>query len=161
MTTPSRPRPRPRPTGRDASGPDDDRDAIAGLIGTRITTPAQAGTALQVLVGPEAAGPPALWCVFLDPDDRLLPLLLTVDEQPDADLDSFAAWLAAELARLLDDNAPGGSVVVALVGDRDEDVCHELEWAYAMGRAAEHAGVPLDTVLTVGPHGPSVITPRR
>ncbi|WP_444661835.1 hypothetical protein ACT17Q_08420 [Cellulomonas sp. CW35] len=143
----------------DAHGPDDDLADLAGLAGTPIRSPTEASRVLRLLVGPESRGPAALWCVLLDADDRLLPFVLAISDRPLAPDAGFADLLCDDLASLLEHHAVGGSVVAALVGDADEDVCDQLTWSTALERSAERAGVPLAAVVTVGPHGPTVLVP--
>ncbi len=144
----------------DANGPDDDLADVASLVGTPVRTPDQAARVLQTLVGPEAAGPPALWCVLLDADDRLLPLVLAISDRPVTVTDGFARFLADDLATVLEEHAVGGSVVAALVGDVEEDVCDQLTWVVELERATHGAGVPLSAIVAIGPHGPSVLAPQ-
>lgn len=143
----------------DADGPDDDLADLAALVGTRIASPAAAARLVQDLVGPEAYGPPALWCVLLDADDRVLPLVLAISERPLVVSDGFAQYLADDLAAVLEQHAVGGSVVVALVGDGDEDVCGQLSWVVELERTLGGAGVPMHAIVAVGPHGPAVLAP--
>ena len=143
----------------DAHGPDDDLADLAGLAGNAIRTPSEAARVLGLLVGPEARGPAALWCVLLDADDRLLPFVLAISERPVAPQPGLADLLCDDLATLLEHHAVGGSVVAALVGDTDEDVCDQLTWSTELERSARRAGVPLTAVVTVGPHGPTVVLP--
>ncbi|UJP38984.1 hypothetical protein [Cellulomonas palmilytica] len=143
----------------DAHGPDDDLADLAELSGSPIRTPTDAARVLRLLVGPEARGPAALWCVLLDADDRLLPFVLAISDRPLAPDPGFADLLCDDLASLLEHHAAGGSVVAALVGDTDEDVCDQLTWSTELERSAQRAGVPLAAVVTVGPHGPTVLVP--
>lgn len=143
----------------DSDGPDDDLADLASLVGTRVRSPAEAARLLQTLVGPEAYGPPALWCALLDADDRLLPLVLAISERPLTVSDGFAQHLADDLAAVLEQHAVGGSVVVALVGDGDEDVHDQLSWVCELEHTTAQAGVPLHAVVAVGPHGPAVLAP--
>jgi len=139
--------------------PDGHRDGIAGLAGTPVRTPHDAARVMTSLVGPEARGPAALWCALLDPADRLLPFALAISDRPPAPEPGFADVLCDDLAALLELHAVGGSVVLALVGDADEDVCDQLEWSTALTRAADRGGVPLAALVAVGPHGHAVLAP--
>ena len=136
----------------DADGPDDDLADLASLVGTRVRSPAEAARLLQTLVGPEAYA-------LLDADDRLLPLVLAISERPLTVSDGFAQHLADDLAAVLEQHAVGGSVVVALVGDGDEDVHDHLSWVCELEHTTAQAGVPLHAVVAVGPHGPAVLAP--
>lgn len=150
--------PRP-PRTWDADGPDDDLADLDSLVGTRIASPAEAARLLTALVGPEAYGPPALWCALLDADDRVLPLVLAISHRPVVVADGFAQYLADDLAEVLEQHAVGGSVVIALVGDGDEDVCSQLTWVVELERTTGTAGVPVHAIVAVGPHGPAVLAP--
>jgi hypothetical protein len=67
------------------------------------------------VVGPEREGRPALWFLVLDADDRVLPLVLPVSDLPTVADRVVAANLVHVLASVLENDAPGGSVVVGYV----------------------------------------------
>jgi hypothetical protein len=114
--------------------------------------------ALVPVVGPEAGGPPTVWCLVLDADDVPLPFVVVIDDPPGAADTAFAADLATTLARVLDERALGGSVVVALVGRLGQrpDACARA-WADVLGAAARATGVPLRAVAAIGPRGSRVL----
>lgn len=144
-------------TGWPAPGPDDDLPALP-------TFPLRdVDDVLEVvlsLVGPERAGPPALWVVLLDADGMMLPAVLPlvgVPLQPDpAQVDQ----VVAAMADILRHDAPGGSIAVALVraagGDRG---AFERAWEHALRRAAADRGVPVSAVVAVGEHRARVLAP--
>jgi len=132
----------------DTHGPDDDlprlpADALHGH-----------GDVLAVLlrlVGPERAGPPALWFLLLDDEDRCLPLVLPVNDVPLRADPAVAAQVMTGLASALEREAPGGSLVVACVraggGDRG---AFEVSWAAALRDAADDRGVRVRAVAALG-----------
>ncbi len=103
------------------------------------------------LVGPERAGPPALWFVLLDADDRCLPVVLPLAEVPLTASPGVAAHVMHVLASVLDRDAPGGSVLVGLVrasgGDRGT---FETSWAPVLRDAADEHGARIRAVAAIG-----------
>lgn len=106
---------------------------------------------LLQLVGPERAGPPALWFVLLDADDRCLPVVLPLAEVPLTASPGVAAHVMHVLASVLDRDAPGGSVLVGLVraagGDRGT---FETSWAPVLRDAADEHGARIRAVAAIG-----------
>jgi len=143
--------------GWPAPGPDDD-------LPTLPTFPLRdVDDVLEVvlsLVGPERAGPPALWIVLLDAHGMMLPAVLPlvgVPLQPDpVQVDQ----VVAAMADILVHDAPGGSVAVALVraagGDRG---AFERAWEHALRQAAAARGVTVSAVVAVGEHRARVLAP--
>jgi len=132
----------------DVTGPDDDlpRLPVDVLHGH--------GDVLAVLlhlVGPERAGPPALWFLLLDDEDRCLPLVLPVNDVPLRADPAVAAQVMTGLASVLEREAPGGSLVVACVraggGDRG---AFETSWAAALRDAADDRGLRVRAVAALG-----------
>jgi hypothetical protein len=132
----------------EAHGPDDDlpRLPVDALHGH--------GDVLAVLlhlVGPERAGPPALWFLLLDDEDRCLPLVLPVNDVPLRADPAVAAQVMTGLASVLEREAPGGSLVVACVraggGDRG---AFESSWAAALREAADDRGLRVRAVAALG-----------
>lgn len=144
--------------GFDDHGPDDDLADVAPLLRAPVRRPADVLLALVPVVGPEAGGPPTVWCLVLDADDVPLPFVVVIDDPPGAADTAFAADLATTLARVLDERALGGSVVVALVGRLGQrpDACARA-WADVLGAAARATGVPLRAVAAIGPRGSRVL----
>ncbi|MDC7122699.1 hypothetical protein OMK64_14270 [Cellulomonas fimi] len=106
---------------------------------------------LLEVVGPERAGPPALWFVLLDADDRCLPVVLPLAEVPLTASPGVAAHVMHVLASVLDRDAPGGSVLVGLVrasgGDRGT---FETSWAPVLRDAADEHGARIRAVAAIG-----------
>lgn len=106
---------------------------------------------LLQLVGPERAGPPALWFVLLDADDWCLPVVLPLAEVPLTASPGVAAHVMHVLASVLDRDAPGGSVLVGLVraagGDRG---AFETSWAPVLRDAADEQGARIRAVAAIG-----------
>ncbi|AEE46074.1 hypothetical protein [Cellulomonas fimi] len=112
------------------------------------------GDALMLLlrlVGPDRAGPPALWFVVLDAHDRTVPVVLPLADVPLTASPGVAAHVMHVLASVLERDAPGGSVLVGLVraagGDRGT---FETSWAPALRAAADDHGVRLHAVAAIG-----------
>ncbi|WP_456844080.1 hypothetical protein [Cellulomonas sp. P5_C6] len=132
----------------DDDGPDDDLpDPPGAQLGS-------AGDALAValdLVGPERAGPPALWFLLLDGSDRTLPLVLPITDVPLRADRAVARQLMSVLASVIAADAPGGSVVVVCVraagGDRG---AFEASWVPALREAADDHGVRVWAVVALG-----------
>ena len=132
----------------DGDGPDHD---LPDVPGAALRTGGDALTVLIDLVGPERAGPPALWFVLLDAEDRTLPVVLPITDVPLRADRTLARRVIGVLASVLGTDAPGGSVVVALVraagGDRG---AFEAQWVPALRGAADDAGVPIWAVVAIG-----------
>jgi len=110
------------------------------------------------LVGAERAGPPALWLVLLDADGMMLPVVLPLVGVPlRPDLGQVRQIVLA-MADILDHDAPGGSMAVAIVraagGDRGS---FERTWERALRAAADDQGVPVSAVVAVGEHRARVL----
>jgi hypothetical protein len=132
----------------DGSGPDDDLPEPPGAV---LRTGGDALAVLLQLVGPERAGPPALWFVLLDADDAVLPVVLPITDVPLRADHEVARRLVAVLATVLASDAPGGSIVIGLVraagGDRG---AFEAAWIPALRGAADDVGVRLWAVAAIG-----------
>jgi hypothetical protein len=140
----------------DDTGPDDDLiDASAQCQpGGVLLQPDDVLDFLLPLIGPERAGPMALWCALVDEDDRTLPLVLPIagaPVRPDADQLRAVVGQLGEVLHEVYDLGDAGGVVFAIVrrsgGDRGEV---ELAWAAALRRAADEVGVRLRAVAAVG-----------
>ncbi|WP_315096498.1 hypothetical protein [uncultured Cellulomonas sp.] len=136
------------PRAVDGAGPDDDLPDPPGAV---LRTASDALAVLLDLVGPERAGPPALWFLLLDADDHVLPVVLPVTDVPLRADPDVAQRLLAVLASVLASDAPGGSVVIGLVraagGDRG---AFEASWVPALRGAGDDLGVPIWAVVAVG-----------
>lgn len=103
------------------------------------------------LVGPERAGPPALWFVLLDAADRCLPVVLPLADVPLTASPGVAAHVMHVLASVLDRDGPGGAVLIGLVraagGDRGT---FETSWAPVLRDAADEHGVRVRAVAAIG-----------
>lgn len=110
------------------------------------------------LVGPERAGLPALWIALLDAERRMLPVVLPLVGVPLQPHPGDVRQVVLAVADVLEHDAPGGSVVVALVraagGDRG---AFERAWEAALRAAADDRGVTLTTVVAIGEHRARVL----
>ena len=136
------------PWGVDDGGPDHD---LPDPPGARLGSAGDALAVVLDLVGPERAGPPALWFVLLDADDRTLPVVLPITDVPLRADRVVARQLMRVLASVLRSAGEGGSVVVGLVraagGDRG---AFETSWLPALRQAADDAGVRVWAVVALG-----------
>lgn len=138
-----------------APGPDDDLPQIP-------TRPLRdADELLEVtltLVGPERAGPPALWVLLLDTDGTLLPVVLPLSGVPMAPDPAQVRQVVLALGDVLEHDAPGGALAVALVraagGDRG---AFERAWEHVLRTTCDDQGVRLRAVLAVGEHRARVL----
>jgi hypothetical protein len=132
----------------DPDGPDDDLPDPPGGV---LRSGGDALAVLLPLVGPERAGPPALWFLLLDASDRSIPVVLPITDVPSRADPAVARRLAFVLADVLASDAPGGSVVIGLVraagGDRG---AFEASWVPALREAADDVGLRIWAVLAVG-----------
>jgi hypothetical protein len=136
------------PASFDDDGPDDDLplppcEALA--------RPADVLDFLLPLIGPERGGPMALWCALVDHEDRTLPLVMPISDIPMRPDPELVTSLVVQLREVLEDRAPDGGLVFAVVrrtgGDRGPV---ELAWCAALAAAAAHAGVRVLAVAAVG-----------
>ncbi|MFC8192466.1 hypothetical protein ACFUMH_12495 [Cellulomonas sp. NPDC057328] len=151
------PRPHPAGAGWSAPGPDDD---LADAVSPGVAVP-DADAALELmlrLVGPERAGPPALWFALLDADRRLLPVVLPISDVPLRPDAAAARQIVHVLASVLEQEPPGGGVVVAVVraagGDHGS---FERAWAHALLLAATDRALTVAAVVAVGEHRARVL----
>jgi len=132
----------------DDTGPDDDLPPVPGVP---LRTPGEVLAAMLLMVGPERCGPPALWFLLLDADDRPLPLVLPICYLPARPDERGCAQVVDALARIVEIEAPGGSVSVAYVrasgGDRG---AFETAWDSALTRAAMQHRVRLAARVVIG-----------
>jgi len=133
----------------DATGPDDD---LPDAPLSPLTSPTATLDAVLALVGPERAGPPAIWLLPLDAERHVLPFVLPVAEVLDRADERVAARLMGAIAAVLEAAAPGGgAVAVGLVraagGDRGG---FETSWAAALRDAADDLGVEVHAVVAIG-----------
>ncbi len=132
----------------DGDGPDDDLPDPPGMP---LRSASDALAVMLDLVGPERAGPAALWFVLLDEQDRTLPVVLPITDVPLRADPLVCRQLMHVLASVLDTDGQGGSVVVGLVraagGDRGR---FEESWVPALRQAADDAGVRVRAVLALG-----------
>jgi hypothetical protein len=136
------------PAGLGWDGPDHDLPDLPGAV---LRTGSDALAVLIDLVGPERAGPPALWLLLLDAHDRPLPVVLPVVDVPQRADRAVARRLVAVLDSVLRAEAPGGSVVVGLVRAAGGDLgAFEAQWVPALRDAADDVGVRVWAVLAVG-----------
>ncbi|WP_028048371.1 hypothetical protein [Cellulomonas sp. URHD0024] len=132
----------------DDSGPDDD---LPPPPRGAVRTPDDALAVLLGLVGPERSGEPALWFVMLDAEGCTLPVALPISDIPMRADPEVVGGVMRILGSVLDDYAPGGSVLVGLVreagGDRG---LFESSWAGSLREGADEAGVRLSGLAAIG-----------
>lgn len=139
-----------------APGPDDDLPVLPSYP----MRDAHDVLALMLsLVGPERAGPPALWLVVLDADGMVLPVVLPLTGIPLHPDPVHVRQVVVAMGDIVDHDAPGGSVAVAIVraagGDRG---ALERTWEHALRTAADDRGVRLGAVVAVGEHRARVLS---
>jgi hypothetical protein len=138
------------------TGPDDDLADASGRLQAGGTL-ARADDVLDLLlplIGPERAGPMALWCALVDEHDRTLPAVMPIADVPLRPDIELVRRLVGQLGEVLDDlydQGGTGGVVFAVVrrsgGDRG---AVELAWVDALRLATADAGVRLRAVAAVG-----------
>lgn len=144
-------------TGWAAPGPDDDLPALPAHPLRDVDDILQV---MLSLVGPERAGPPALWIVLLDAEGMMLPVVLPLVGVPLRPDPVEVRQVVLAMADVLAHDAPGGSVGVGLVraagGDRG---AFERAWEHALRTAADDQGVRVSAVVAVGEHRARVLSP--
>lgn len=130
-------------------------------VGRTVESADEALALLLGLVGRDRSGPPALWFVLLDADDRVLPVVLPIPEVPLVADPVVAANLLHVLASVLEHDAPGGSLLVAYVrrggGDRG---AFEGGWSRVLQAEAAQAGVRIRAEVALGQDRARVLDPR-
>lgn len=143
------------PTPWSATGPDDD------LPDLPVRPMRDADDLLEVMidvVGPERAGPPALWFALLDADRTVLPVVLPLVGIPLRPDPSDMRQVMVAMADVLSHDAPGGSLVAAVVRAAGGDLgSWERAWLDALLTAAADQGVPVGAVLAIGEHRARVV----
>ncbi len=142
-------------TAWSAPGPDDD---LSALPSHPLLDDSDLLDAVLALVGPERAGPPALWLLLLDADARPLPVVLPLVGIPLQPEPRDVRQVMVAIGDVLAHDAPGGSLVVAVVraagGDRGS---FERTWEPALREAAADRGITVRAVLAVGEHRARVL----
>lgn len=132
----------------DDDGPDDD---LPPPPGGPVGTPDDALGVLLGLVGYERSGEPALWFVLLDAGGYTLPVALPISDVAMRAEPEVVSGILHVLGSVLDEYAPGGSVLVGLVreagGDRG---LFEASWAGALREGADEAGVRVSGFAAIG-----------
>jgi hypothetical protein len=96
------------------------------------------------LIGQDARRDRSLWVFFLTADAVQLPVVVPIDDVPAYPAPGAAGPICEVTARVLDDAAPGGSVVITLVRDNGPDVTEsDQQWLTALRAAAARTGVHL------------------
>ncbi|MEP7765986.1 hypothetical protein [Sanguibacter sp. 25GB23B1] len=122
-----------------------------GRPGTVLVSSDQMLDHLVGLVGPESAGPAAVWISFVTPDDRILPVAIPVEDLPSLPDESTMEGLSALVRRVVAENFPGACALVAVVRAGGGDYgAHERRWAGALWRAADTGGWTVRTMAAVG-----------
>ncbi len=110
------------------------------------------------LVGPERAGPPALWLALLDQDGMMLPVVLPLVGIPLRPDPGEVRQVVVAMSDVLQHDAPGGSIAAAVVraagGDRGS---FERSWEHALRTATADRGVRLSAVVAIGEHRARVL----
>ncbi|GIG39865.1 hypothetical protein [Cellulomonas phragmiteti] len=147
----------PETPGWAAPGPDDD---LPALPAHPVRDVDEILDVMISLVGPERAGPPALWIVLIDAGGMMLPVVLPlvgIPLQPDP---AHVRQVVVAMADILAHDAPGGSIAVAIVraagGDRG---AFERSWEHALRTATADQGVAVSAVVAVGEHRARVLAP--
>ncbi|ROS30637.1 hypothetical protein [Cellulomonas sp. PhB150] len=141
------------PYGLDGYEHDGQDDDLPSTPGTPLTSAADVLDFLLPLIGPERAGPMALWCALVDEADWTLPVVLPIADTPVRPDSALVAALLRHLRDVLLDvfDAPDGGLVLAVVrrsgGDRG-DV--EMAWAAALERAAAQLDLRVRAIAAVG-----------
>ncbi|SFJ97679.1 hypothetical protein [Cellulomonas sp. KH9] len=147
----------PDTAGWAAPGPDDD---LPVLPAHPLRDVDDILAVMLSLVGPERAGPPALWLVLLDADGRMLPVVLPLVGIPLHPDPAQVRQVVVAMADILRHDAPGGSVAVAVVraagGDRGS---LERAWEHALRTTTADHGVRLSAVVAIGEHRARVLGP--
>jgi len=143
------------PAGWAAPGPDDD---LPVLPDHPLRDEDDILAVMLSLVGPERAGPPALWLTLLDAEGMMLPVVLPlvgIPLQPDL---GQVRQVVVAMADILAHDAPGGSMAAAVVraagGDRGS---FERTWEHVLRTAAADRGVRVSAVVAVGEHRARVL----
>lgn len=130
-------------------------------VGRTLESADEALALLLGLVGRDRSGPPSLWFVVLDADDRVLPVVLPIPEVPLVADPAVASNLLHVLASVLEHDAPGGSLVVAYVrrggGDRG---AFEGGWSRVLQAEAARVGVRIRVEAALGQDRARVLDPR-
>ncbi|WP_258723141.1 hypothetical protein [Cellulomonas sp. NS3] len=130
-------------------------------VGRTLESVDEALALLLGLVGRDRSGPPALWFVVLDADDRVLPVVLPIPEVPLVADPVVASNLLHVLASVLEHDAPGGSLLVAYVrrggGDRG---AFEGGWSRVLQAEAGRVGVRIRAEAALGQDRARVLDPR-
>lgn len=110
------------------------------------------------LIGPEEYTTPSLWFVLVDITGHPLPVVIPIDQLPQAPDPETSTRIFEALGEVLSDHAPGGAVVVTLVHPDGGVVSRpERLWYSDLHTAAYRAGVRIRALLTVGRRGTSII----
>ncbi|MBD7916891.1 hypothetical protein H9657_01165 [Cellulomonas sp. Sa3CUA2] len=140
-----------------APGPDDDLPAVPAYPLRDVDDVLEV---MLSLVGPERAGPPALWLVLLDAAGMMLPVVLPlvgIPLQPDP---VQVRQVVVAMGDIVAHDAPGGSIAVAIVraagGDRG---AFERTWEHALRVAGDDLGVRVSAVVAIGEHRARVLAP--
>lgn len=140
---------------RRGSGPDDDLRAVPAYPLRDVDDVLEV---MLSLVGPERAGPPALWLVLLDADGMMLPVVLPLVGIPLRPDPHEVRQILVAVGDVLTHDAPGGSLAVAVVraagGDRGS---FERAWENALRAAATDQGLRICAVVAIGEHRARVL----
>lgn len=147
----------PDTTGWAAPGPNDDLPALPAHPLRDLDDILEV---MLSLVGPERAGPPALWVVVLDAEGMMLPVVLPLVGVPLRPDPVQVRQVVVAMSDLLAHDAPDGSLAVAVVraagGDRG---AFERAWEHALRTACDDQGVRLGAVVAIGEHRARVLLP--
>ncbi len=114
--------------------------------------------ALLGALGGRRGGPPALWFLVLDAEDRPLPVVLPIEHATMAPSRAVGLLLVRVLASVVEHEAPGGSVVIGYVRDEGgADGPFERGWSRLLRALAAHEGLRIRAEAAVGPRRAEVV----
>lgn len=124
------------------------------------TTLVHSGLVEAVLraVGDQRGGPPALWFLVLDGDDRPVPVVLPVEHATVAPSETVGALLVHVLLSVVRHEAPSGSVLIGYTREGGgAEGAFERGWSGVLRGLAARAGLRIRAEVAVGPHRAGVI----
>jgi len=114
------------------------------------------------LIGVDARCDRSLWLLFLAADAVQLPVVVPIDDVPANPDARDAGSICDTTAHVLNDAAPGGSVVITLVRDNGRSVTDsDQQWLMALQAAATRTGVHLRMFCLATTDGVRRLEPPR
>ncbi|MDM8083871.1 hypothetical protein QUV83_03705 [Cellulomonas cellasea] len=109
-------------------------------------------------VGDQRGGPPTLWFLVLDSDDRPMPVVLPVEHATVAPSETVGALLVHVLLSVVRHEAPAGSVLIGYTREGGgAEGAFERGWSGVLRGLAARAGLRIRAEVAVGPHRAGVI----